>query len=221
MAAGDRATREAANHRATRLTRTRYNRISPLYDLMDRWFPNDRRKDIAGRARGDVLEIGVGTGHNLAFYPPGCRVTGIDLSPAMLGRASRRAAVAPVPVTLKEMDAQDLEFDDATFDTVLATFVFCSVPDPVRGLREAGRVCRPGGQILLLEHVRSANPILGPAMDLFDPVAVRLTGAHINRRTVENVEKAGLRVRAVTNLMGRIVKFIEAGPPVPVGPPAQ
>lgn len=108
------------------------------------------------------------------------------------------------------MDIQRLAFADASFDTVTATCVFCTVPDPVQGLREVRRVCRPGGQILLLEHVRSAGPIAGPLMDALTPLTRRLTGTNVNRRTVENVRKAGLKVVSVTPLWRDIVLEIHA-----------
>lgn len=92
------------------------------------------------------------------------------------------------------------EFASGAFDTVVATFLFCSVPDPVQGLREVGRVVRPGGQVLLLEHVRIDRPVIGTLMDLLAPLFVRFDGANINRRTVENVIKAGLHIDRVEDL---------------------
>ena len=110
-------------------------------------------------------------------------------------------------------DVQHLEFPSASFDTVVATFVFCSVPDPIQGLREIGRVVRPGGQILLLEHVRIDKPVIGTLMDVLAPLIVRLNGANINRRTVENIRTAGLLIQQVEDLddMG-MFKLIFAHP---------
>jgi len=110
------------------------------------------------------------------------------------------------------MDAQNLQFPEGSFDTVVATCVFCSVPDPIKGLEEIKRVCKPGGKVILLEHVRSDNPILGKIMDLLDPLTVRMIGPHINRRTVENIIKAGLRILSIEDQNIKILKHIVAEP---------
>ena len=111
------------------------------------------------------------------------------------------------------MDAQALTFPSDTFDTVVATFVFCSVPDPVIGLRELGRVRKPEGEIRLLEHMRARNEALGRLMDIANPLVVRTKGANINRRTVENVEKAGLETEGAEDLSVQgIFKLIVAKP---------
>ncbi|MPM83430.1 Ubiquinone/menaquinone biosynthesis C-methyltransferase UbiE [bioreactor metagenome] len=130
----------------------------------------------------------------------------------MLAKAKERVQQAKVPIKLLEMDAQHMTFPDDSFDTVLATCVFCSVPDPVQGLREVRRVCKPDGQIILLEHVRSSNPVLGWLMDILNPISLHMIGSNINRRTVENVEAAGIDIRQVQDLTGKIVKLIVAGP---------
>jgi ubiquinone/menaquinone biosynthesis C-methylase UbiE len=156
-----------------------------------------------------VLEVGVGTGKNIPYYPPGAHVTGVDLSERMLARARRRAERREPPVTLIQMDVQALDFPDDAFESGIATFVLCSVPDPVMGLREMARVIKPGGRIVLLEHVRSENPLLGRLMDWLDPLVVRLMGPHINRRTVENVRRAGLTIERVQDLgAGGVFKLI-------------
>lgn len=205
--------------RATRLTRARYDRIASIYDRLEgrterrrfqRW-----REMLWSRVRGPrVLEIGVGTGKNMPFYQNDWQIMAIDLSPRMLEQAKRRAEREHVAVDLRLGDAQALPFADASFDTVIATFVFCSVPDPVRGLQEAFRVLVPGGQLLLLEHVLSKNAILRPLMRLANPFMVRMSGANINRETVRNVERAGFTIQHVDDLWGDIFKMIEAGRPV-------
>jgi len=201
--------------KATAVTRKRYQRMAPLYDRMEalaerRYQP--WRNQLWAKIRGPkILEVGVGTGKNMPYYPRGMQITGIDLTPGMLERARKRAAKLKQNVVLQLGDVQSLEFPDASFDSAMATFVFCSVPDPVIGLRELARVVKPGGQVILLEHMRSANRVIGAMMDLLNPVVVRMMGANINRQTVENVQKSGLILERVEDMgMGGIFKLIEA-----------
>ncbi|BAD41795.1 class I SAM-dependent methyltransferase [Symbiobacterium thermophilum] len=196
--------------RKTDALRRKLDRNARWFDMGAGYAP--WRERLVREARGRVLEIGVGTGHNLPFYHPSVttELVGIDLSPGMLARA--RSKPCRVPVTLLEMDAQEMAFPDASFDTVVASYVFCTIPDPVRALREAGRVCRPDGRILLLEHVRIDRPIIGPLMDLAAPLVAGIIGCHINRRTVENVRLAGLKVEKVEPVRGDLLKLIHARP---------
>jgi phosphatidylethanolamine/phosphatidyl-N-methylethanolamine N-methyltransferase len=203
--------------RETALTKARYDRIAPVYDAME--WPIERfvfqpwRQELWSRVpKGRVLEVGVGTGKNFPYHPPGAQITGIDLSEGMLARARRRAEALGLDLELGHMDAQDLDFADDSFDAAVATFVFCSVPLPIQGLRELGRVVQPGGDIWLLEHVRVDRPVLGPLMDGLNPVLVRMSGANINRQTVENVARAGLELISVENLKADLVKLIHARP---------
>lgn len=181
-----------------------YDRLAPVYDLIEapmEWAGGrTRRARVISGAHGRVLEIGVGTGRNLALYPPDARVTGIDVSPRMLERARRRADRLDRPAELREADVEALPFDGDRFDTVTATCVFCSVEDPVQGLREVRRVVKPRGEIRLLEHVRPRNPLLGKLFDWLSPLTRRLMGPEINRRTEENVEAAGLEIARIRSV---------------------
>lgn len=158
----------------------------------------------------NILEVGVGTGKNFPYYPADAEITAVDFSDKMLKRAKDKASKQKVKVRLQQMDVQNLEFEDNTFDTVVTSFVFCSVPNPVRGLTEVERVCKPGGNVVLLEHVLSANRIMAWLMNLANPLVVRMFGANINRHTAENVSKSGLAVEQVTDLGAGIFKLIEA-----------
>ena len=193
------------DNEATALTRARYERISPIYDriewLMERRFRPWRQKIWQFVHGPRVLEVGVGTGKNMEFWPLNCRITAIDLTPGMLDIARQRAkSLNRHEDDLLLADVQHLELLSGFFDTIVATFVFCSVPDPVQGLREIGRVVRPDGQILLLEHVRIDRPVIGTLMDVLAPLVVRLNGANINRRTIENVCAAGLQIDRIEDL---------------------
>lgn len=199
----------------TDLARRRYNRIAPVYDLLEGLVERSRyrqwRQLLWSKVTGKrVLEVGVGTGKNFPYYPAEAEVTAIDFSEKMLARAREKARKQKVKVNLLPMDVQKMEFPDNSYDTVVATFVFCSVPDSIKGLMEVERVCQPGGKVLLLEHVLSANRVLAWLMNVVNPVVVRVMGPNINRRTVENVVKSGLIVEKVTNLAAGIFKLIEA-----------
>jgi phosphatidylethanolamine/phosphatidyl-N-methylethanolamine N-methyltransferase len=201
--------------KATVTTQRRYNRNAPLYDLMEGLVEISRyskwRSLLWSKVEGSrILEVGVGTGKNFPYYPKNADITAIDLSDKMLARAIGKASEQNIKVHLQQMDVENLEFEDNTFDTIVATFVFCSVPNPIRGLAELERVCKSGGKVVLLDHVLSANHILGGLMNVANPLVVRMMGANINRRTVENVSSSGLVVEKVTDLQAGIFKLIEA-----------
>jgi ubiquinone/menaquinone biosynthesis C-methylase UbiE len=206
---------QSLDPKETQKTRARYQRISTLYDFME-ILPERRYKPWRERlwslVKGPkVLEVGVGTGKNMPFYPNGLQITGIDLTPGMLDRARIRADDLKLGVDLRIGDVQALDFPDETFDSVVATFVFCSVPDPLLGLGQLVRVVKPAGQVILMDHVRSEQPLFGMLMDALNPIVVRITGANINRRTVENVREASLVIDHVEVLgMADIFKLIVA-----------
>jgi ubiquinone/menaquinone biosynthesis C-methylase UbiE len=202
---------------STDFARRRYNRNAFLYDFLEA--PMERLRFSAWRQKlrtgikGErALEVGVGTGKNLAYYPADVHITAIDFSSKMLARARQKAKKLHLHADLQEMDVQHLKFPDHSFDTVFATFVFCSVPDPVKGLCELRRVCKPEGKLLLLEHMRPGNPVLGLIFDALNPMVVRMMGANINRRTVSNIQQAGWQIKVEENLSADIVRWIEAAP---------
>ena len=201
------------SNKATELVKDRYNRRASLFAFMENRGRSNLRQWRAllwSKVEGTVvLEVGAGAGVNFPFYPPNIQITAIDLSSSMLARARQKVAHHNVKVVLEEMDVQALRFADDTFDTVIASLVFCSVPDPIRGLTEIGRVCKPGGKVVLLEHVSSSHRLFGFILNLLNPVVLWMTGDNYNRRTVENVAMSGLVIEKVTHLSG-IFRLIEA-----------
>ncbi|MDA8234253.1 MAG: methyltransferase domain-containing protein [Clostridia bacterium] len=200
----------------TEKIKARHNRLASFYDplmgAMDMMIRKSDQEKLFSLARGKVLEVGVGTGRNFPFYPVGIEgVTAIDYSPRMLEKARSKLHQSRVSVTLLEMDAQNMAFADQSFDTVVTACVFCSVPDPIKGLHEIRRVLKPDGRLVMLEHVRSENEALGKVMDFVNPVFLNIFGSNINRRTVENVQAAGFAIEKVEKF-NDIMRFIIARP---------
>jgi Methylase involved in ubiquinone/menaquinone biosynthesis len=160
--------------------RRRYDRASRVYDIfeqpMEAMSLKKWRLEVTKDLKGKVLEVGVGTGKNIPYYPDGLEITAIDFSEKMLSKAREKAKKLGKQVHLIHMDAQDMDFPDNTFDTVFTTCVFCSVPNPVKGLKEIRRVCKQDGKIIMIEHVRSERKVLGLIMDVFNPLTVNLWG---------------------------------------------
>lgn len=194
--------------------RKRYDRVSAIYNWMDRMIKPDWRKDLISTVSGAVLEVGAGTGANFRYYLPGTQVTGIDFSKGMLNKAREEVYRLNMKdnIHLIEMDAQKLDFPDHSFDYIVSTCVFCSVPDPLIGLKEIRRVCKPEGKIVMLEHMRSENPALGRFMDLLNPIVVRLWGANINRRTLDTIQNAGMAIEKDDRLFGTILHKLVVRP---------
>ncbi len=157
---------------STKFVQRRYDRIGPLYQAMDRMIDDSQRTELLSAAHGDVLEVGVGTGANIPFYPLGATVIGIDLSSRMLSYAKRRAREARAQVRLLQMDVQHLSFPPNTFDTVVSSCVFCTVPDPIQGLSEIRRVLKPDGVLLMLEHMQSEHRLIAWALNAINPLSV-------------------------------------------------
>lgn len=197
--------------------RAAYDRFARWYDLSLaplEWALLGRlRRRLLRRARGRVLEVAAGTGRNLPYYPPGIEeLVLMDLSPEMLARARRRAARLGRPVRFEVGDAQVLAFPDGSFDTVVSTLATCTFPDPVAALREMGRVCRPEGRILLLEHGRSDRPWLARWQDRTAPAHARHLGCYWNRQPLELVRRAGLRVVEAERRALGLIYLVEARP---------
>lgn len=184
---------------STERARQIWNRNAPRYDrdmrLIERLLFPDARRWACAQAVGDTLEVAVGTGLNLPHYPPGVRLTGVDLSPEMLVLARKRAADLGQAADLREADAQALPFEDGSFDTVVCTMSLCSVPDEQAAIAEMHRVLRPGGQLLLVDHVAAPNRLLRAGQQLAERITVRVAGDYQTRRPLPLVERAGLTVQ--------------------------
>jgi ubiquinone/menaquinone biosynthesis C-methylase UbiE len=191
----------------------RFDRVAAFYDAFNFFmelFASKHRREILQQARGDILEVGVGTGSSFRDYPLGKRIIAVDISREMLRRAEEKSKNYKGIIKLHREDVQTLSFKDETFDTVFTSWVFCSVTNPVKGLTELRRVLKKDGQLLMLEHVRSKGRVLGYLMDKLNPLVARIGVDNINRDTEENLRKAGFNVKQVRNLAYDVVKAIVA-----------
>ena len=196
----------------TEIIKKRYNRVASVYDWMDIVIRDKWRKAIYEGLKGNILEVGVGTGRNIPFYPVGTYVTGIDFSENMLAKAKMRLNKFNANAQLLLMDAQEMDFPDNHFDAVVTTCVFCSVPDPIKGLSEIRRVVKPNGEIRMLEHMRSDQPIMGKMMDVINPLVVGIIGANINRNTINNLKQVGFIVKDEYQIMGSMYRMLKLSP---------
>jgi len=174
-----------------------WDRFAPHYDagllLLERRLAGWRQELLAG-VRGRVLEVGAGTGANLPHYPPGTDLVLTEPSAGMLSRAQARAADLGYAPDIRRASAQSLPFPDAAFDAVVSTLVFCNVPEPAAGLGEIRRVLKPGGRLLMIEHVRPPNPLLAGVAAGLDLITARIWGEHLTRETQREVARAGFEV---------------------------
>ncbi len=194
----------------------RYQRIAWAYDLLDLPFEYGRyrkiRPQIFRGLSGRILDAGVGTGRNFSFYPLGSEVVGIDLSPGMLARAERRRLLATTSVVLRQMDVTRLDFPDRSFDAAVATFLFCTLPDDlqVAGMRELGRVVKPGGIIRCLEYTRPSGGLRRAMTHLWEPWINWAYGAGFDRETEKRAPEAGLQLFESRFVHDELIKLLGA-----------
>ncbi|MEU3770211.1 class I SAM-dependent methyltransferase [Amycolatopsis keratiniphila] len=162
--------------------------------FMDRKLFGDSRAWACGQATGEVLEVAVGTGLNLPLYPSEVMLTGIDLSDGMLAIARDRAERLGHPVTLRRADAHELPFDADSFDTVVCTLGLCAIPDDGKALREMARVLRPGGRLILLDHIVSSSRAVRGLQWIAEKITVPMAGEHFLRRPFDKIGDLGLAV---------------------------
>lgn len=192
-----------------------YAREARRYDQeMDFWerrlFGPEHRAWACSRAVGDTLEVAIGTGLNLPYYPTGVRITAIDLTPEMLVQAGIRARNIGRVIDLREADAHDLPFPEASFDTVVCTYAMCSVRDEVRVIAEMRRVLHPGGRLILVDHIRSSIKPLYWLQRVYEFVPSRTKGEYMTRRPLLHVEAAGLEIEACDRLRAGVIERLVA-----------
>jgi ubiquinone/menaquinone biosynthesis C-methylase UbiE len=188
----------------------RYDRAMNFWD---RHLFGDSRTWACGRAIGEVLEVAVGTGRNLPFYREGTRLTGVDWSPGMLAIARQRAADLGREADLRPGDAQALDFPDSSFDTVLCALGLCAIPDDRRAVAEMTRVLRPGGRLLLVDHVAASASALRAVQWLYERVTIPLAGEHFRRRPLAYVRELGFEVEETERFRLGIVERVCARKP--------
>lgn len=199
-----------------------YQRIAPFYDLLDLPFERHRyqalRPLMFQNLGGRLLDAGIGTGRNCAFYPPEAIISGIDTSPAMLARAHRRCPTLAAGGRLYQMDVTDLAFPAAAFDAAVATFLFCVLPNDLQvpALRELGRVVKPGGLIRLLEYVRPKGTIRKMMSRIWQPWIAWAYGASFDRHTEKRVPEAGLELAESRYVVNDLVKLLTVRVPRPL-----
>ena len=196
------------------VTRTKWDRAAATFDLMASYGPEKRwepfkRELFSHMGNGEILFLAVGTGLDIPFFPEGRSITGIDISQKMLDQATDRIDAYQGHLQVRQADVHEMPFDDARFDQIFTSCTFCSVPNPIDGLRALKRVLKPRGDLFMFEHTGSRFFPFKPMMDLMTLVTRRL-GPDMNRRTVENVVAAGYELKKVTHVYLDVVKTIHA-----------
>ena len=204
---------------------TETDRIRRLYDdraatfekslgIGERLLLGGFRQEYGALLRGEIIEVSVGSGLNFPFYSPAVtRAVGVDLSWEMLQHAGERALHLGIPVALVQADAEALPFPDASFDTVAISLALCTIPDPVKALLELGRVCRPGGRIVMLEHVRSTARPLAALQRVLSPLNERAIGCHLDRDTFGLAHSLGFSIDETRSRLFDSVRLVVARPP--------
>ncbi len=195
-----------------------YDDLAATYDrslgVTERLLLGRFRQAYGALLRGETIEVGVGSGLNIPFYSPAVtRAVGVDLSGEMLRHARERASQLNVPFALMQADAEALPFPDATFDTVAISLSLCTIPDPVKALRELGRVCRPEGRIVMLEHVRSTARPLAVMQSVLSPLNERAIGCHLDRDTFGLARSLGFSIDETRTRLFDAVRLVVARPP--------
>lgn len=196
------------------VTKAKWDKASANFDVMagygpeKRWEPWKRRL-FSKMGEGRILFLAIGTGLDVPFFPPGRRITGIDISDGMIEKARDRVAAYDGKIELQRMDVHEMPFEPGSFDQVFTSCTFCSVPRPVQGLEALHRVLKPGGELHMFEHTGSSYFPFSLMMNLMTPLTRRF-GPEMNRTTVENVKAAGFQLDKVEHVYLDVVKMISA-----------
>jgi ubiquinone/menaquinone biosynthesis C-methylase UbiE len=201
----------------TARVRAIFDKQAPKYDRsmsrFERTLFADTREKVCARAEGEVLEIAAGTARNLPHYPDGVSITGVELSPEMAELGRQRAAELGREIDLRIGNAERLDFADESFDTVVCTFGLCTIPDDAAAVREAKRVLRPGGLLLLAEHVRSPNPVVRTIERIVNPIAHRLGGDNMLREPLDHLRAEGFEIDELERRKAGFVELVTARKP--------
>lgn len=198
---------------ADTVTRDKWDKAAATFDLMAgggaeaRWQPHKQK--LFANMRGRILFLALGTGLDIPTFPPGQDITAIDISPKMLEQARPRIAAYDGTIRAEVMDVHEMPFAEASFDQVYTSCTFCSVPNPVAGLKALRHVLKPGGELFMFEHTGSRYLPFRPMLDMMTLLTQRV-GPAMNRKTVANVRAAGFRVTEVENIFLDVVKTIKA-----------
>ena len=197
------------------VTQEKWDRASRSFDLMSSFGPEKRwgpvKKEFFSRMQpdADILFLALGTGLDLGCFPPNRKITAIDISPKMVERAQKRVAAYDGDITAKVCDVHELEFPDDHFDQVFTSCTFCSVPNPVEGLKSLRRVLKPGGELHMFEHTGSGWFPFNVMLNIMTPLSSKF-GPSVNRDTVANVRAAGFKINEVHHVYLDVVKTIHA-----------
>ena len=198
------------------VTQAKWDKIAPNFDFMAgrgpevRWKPF--KQELFGHMDGKILFLALGTGLDIPTFPPGKDITAIDISPRMIEQAQPRIAAYDGTIGAQVMDVHEMPFEPESFDQVYTSCTFCSVPNPVVGLKALYRVLKPGGRLFMFEHTGSRFYPFKNMMNLMTLLTQRL-GPAMNRNTVGNVRAAGFKVTEVNNIFLDVVKTIKAVKP--------